>query len=106
MAIGPQARTGLTHFGTALGGAVAAGTFLATKGVDLYAIWDQLHAVVAAVTTLIATVTPIATAAYGIYKASTKQKLEDIVADPQAAKVAAAMPVTPQTEAIAQALKS
>jgi hypothetical protein len=106
MAINPRIRTALTHAGTALGGAVAVGTFLSTKHVDLYAIWDQVNSIVAAVTTLIATVTPIATTAYGIYKAGTAQKLKDIVADPQAPKIASEMPVTPQTVAVAEALKA
>lgn len=106
MAIGPQARTGLTHLGTALGGAAAAATFLATKRVDLYAIWEQFNAVIAAITTLIAAITPIATAAYGVYKASTKQKLVDVVADPKAADIARDMPVTPEATAVANALKA
>lgn len=101
----PQARTGLTHAGTALGGAVAAVAFLSQHQVDLYALWNQLNDIVAAITKFIALLTPIATGAYGVYKASTKQKLADIVADPKAAAVAATIPPTPQVVAVADAMK-
>lgn len=76
----PQVRTGLTHAGTALGGAIAAIGFMSSHGVDLYAAWDQLNVVVAAITKLVAMVTPLATGAYGIYKASTAQKSADVAA--------------------------
>ncbi len=78
----PQVRTATTHVGTALGAATATAMWLATKGVDLYAIIDQLNTVVVAVGKLAALVMPIATGAYGVYKATTKQKLLDIQADP------------------------
>ena len=100
----PQVRTGLTHFGTALGGAIAAIGFMSSHGVDLYAIWDQLNVVVAAVTKLVALVTPVATAAYGVYKASTKSKLLDIIKDPKAPGVAETLPPTPIATAVAKAL--
>lgn len=99
-----QVRTGLTHAGTALGGAFAAIAFLSQHKVDLYALWDQLNVIVAELTKFIALVTPIATGAYGIYKARTAQKLVDIVADPLAVEKAAELPVTPQTVALAEAL--
>jgi hypothetical protein len=79
----PKLRTALTHLGTAGGAALATAMFLATKGVDLYAIIDQLNVVVAEVTKLVALVTPIATAAYGVWRATTKNKLQDIEADPR-----------------------
>jgi hypothetical protein len=79
----PMVRTGLTHVGTAIGGALAATTFLATKSTDVLAIYDQLNVVVADVTKLIAVVMPIATAAYGVYKATTKNKLADLEEDPR-----------------------
>lgn len=103
----PQVRTGLTHAGTALGGVMAGVAFVSTKGVDLYAIWDQLNVVIADITKLLAIATPVATAAYGVYKSSTKEKLKDIVADPpKAIEAAREIPVTPQVVAIAEALKS
>jgi len=101
----PQVRTGLAHAGSAIGGAVAAIAFMSSHGVDLYAIWDQLNTVVAGITKLIAMVTPIATGAYGVYKASTSQKLKDIVADPKAPEAAAAITPTPEAVAVADALK-
>lgn len=102
----PQVRTGLTHVGTALGGVMAGIAFVSTKGVDLYAIWDQLNVVIADITKLLAIATPVATAAYGVYKASTKEKLKDVIADPKAVEVAATMPATPAAIAVAEALKS
>ncbi len=79
----PMVRTALTHLGTASGAALATALFLATKGVDLYAVFDQVNVVVAEVTKLIALVTPIATAAYGVWRATTKNKIEDIEKDPR-----------------------
>lgn len=101
-----QIRTGLTHAGTALGGAIAAIGFMSSNQVDLYAIWNQLNEVIASVTKLVALITPFATGAYGVYKASTAQKMKDIVADPvKAVEAAEALPVTPATVAVAEALK-
>ena len=104
--ITPQIRTGLTHVGTALGGAIAAIGFMSQNSVDLYAMWNQLDTVIAEITKLVAMITPFATAAYGIYKASTKSKLEDIINDPKAPGLAHTLPVTPKTEALADALKA
>ncbi len=101
----PQVRSGLLNAGSAVGGGIAAIAFMSQHSVDLYAIWNQLNVVVADVTKLVAMVTPFATGAYAVYKATTKSKLEDIVADPKAPEVAAAMPVTPQAVAVADALK-
>src|SRR5882672_5443562 len=101
-----QIRTALTHAGTAVGGMVAAVAFMSQHAIDLYAIWDQLNAVVAGITKLIALVTPFVTGAYAVYKASTASKLADIVADPAAPAVARAMPVTPAAVAVADALKT
>jgi hypothetical protein len=77
----PIIRTGLTHVGTATGGGLAATMFLATKSGDVLAIYDQLNVIVADVMKLVALATPIATAAYGIYKATTKSKLQDLEQD-------------------------
>jgi len=100
-----QVRTGVGHAGSAVGGAVAAIAFMSSHSVDLYALWNQLNEIVAAITKFVALVTPFATAAWGVYKASTQQKLADLVADPNTVEVAEAMPVTPQVAAIADALK-
>lgn len=79
--------------------------FMSSHSVDVYAIWDQLNVVIAQIGKLIALVTPIATGAYGVYKSSTASKLADVVADPKAVQIAEGMPVTPQTVAVANALK-
>lgn len=102
----PQVRTGVTHVGTALGGAIAAIGFMSSHSVDLYAMWDQLNVIIAAITKFVAMVTPFVTGAYGIYKASTKQKLKDIIADPTAPEKAAELPITPQATAVAEALQT
>lgn len=100
----PQVRTGLTHAGTMVGGALAAGMFLATKKVDLYGLWEQLNTIVAAIAALVATATPLATMAYDVYKNSTAQKVQDL-AKPEALKTVQDMPVTAATVAVADALK-
>jgi hypothetical protein len=79
----PMVRTGLTHVGTAIGAAVATAMFLATKSTDVLALYDQLNVVVADITKLVALATPLATAAYGVYKATTKAKLADLEEDPR-----------------------
>lgn len=100
----PQVKTGLTHAGTAVGGAVAAVAFLSQHQVDLYAAWNQLNTIVAEVTKLVALVTPIITGAYGVYRTSTSVRLKEVVNDPKAVEVAKELPVTPQTTAVAKAL--
>lgn len=79
--------------------------FMSSHSVDVYAIWDQLNVVVAQISKLVALITPLATGAYGVYKASTANKLADVVADPKAVEIAEEMPVTPKTVAVANALK-
>lgn len=103
--ISPQVKTGLTHAGTAVGGAVAAVAFLSQHQVDLYAAWNQLNTIVAEITKFIALVTPLATAAYGIYRSSTTVRMTEAMNDPKAVEIAKSLPVTPQTAAVADALK-
>lgn len=79
----PKVRTAVTHAGTALGGGVAVALWAASNSVDLYAIVNQFNVVVTEVSKFVALLTPFATAAYGVYKASTKQKLIDLRADPE-----------------------
>lgn len=74
----PQVRTGLTHAGTALGGAIAAISFASSHSVDLYAIVDQINVVIKDITQLVAIATPFLTAAYGIYKTTLGQRLKDM----------------------------
>ena len=101
----PQVRTGLTHVGSAFGGGIAVIMFASSHSVDIYAIVDQINVVVADIVKLAGLVTPLVTAGYGVYKASTKSKLQDIAADPNAPAIAKEMPVTPATVAVAEALK-
>lgn len=102
----PQVRTGLTHVGSALGGGVAVIMFASSHSVDIYAIIDQINVVIQDVVKLVGLATPLATAAYGIYHASTKAKLKDVIADPKAVEIAKEMPATPTAVAVANALKS
>ncbi len=95
MKVPPVVKVGLTHLGTAFGGGLAAIVFLGTKTTDLTAIYDQLNVVIADLAKLIAVVTPIATAAYGVYRATTKAKLEELAQDPRVQGVL----VTPELEA-------
>lgn len=100
-----QVRSVGLHATSAVAGGVAVLMWAASHSVDLYAVVDQLNKVVAAVATLVATVTPLATAAYAAYKAGTKQKLLDAVAAPDAAQAAREIPPTPQVVAVAEQLK-
>lgn len=101
----PQVKTALTHAGTAIGGAVAAVAFLAQHQVDMYAAWNQLNAIVAEITKFVALITPLITAAYGIYRSSTGVRMSEVMQDPNAVQIAESMPVTPATAAVAEALK-
>lgn len=102
----PMLRTILLHSGSVGAGAMAMLAFASSHSVDVYAIWNQLNVVVAEISKFIALATPLATAGYAAYKATTKNKLADIMSDPKAPQVAAAMPVTPQTVAVSNALKA
>lgn len=78
----PQTRTALTHVGTAAGGALATAMWMASDGTNLYALINQFNVVVAEIGKFVALLVPFATAAYGVYKASTRAKLTDLAADP------------------------
>lgn len=104
--MGPKLKTLVTHLiGVAAGGMAVAG-WTASHAVDLYAAWNSLNVIFAEIAKFVATVTPLATAAYAVYRTTTKQRLEEIAADPKAVEVAKELPVTPQTAALADALKS
>jgi len=77
----PMLRTALTHLGTAAGASMAVLLFTAGHSVDVYAIIDQFNTVVVETGRLIALLTPFVTGAYGVYRASTKNKLADIEQD-------------------------
>lgn len=102
----PQIKTGLTHFGTAMGGAVAALSFASSHSVDIYAIVNAMNDVVAAITKFIAIVTPFATAAYGVYRSTTKVRLAEIIQDPKAPEAARELPNSLKATDLANALKA
>lgn len=78
----PMVRSGALHAASAFAGGIAAVSFAASHSVDLYTIYDQLNTTIADLTKLIGIVTPFASGAYAVYKATTKSKLEDIAKDP------------------------
>jgi hypothetical protein len=101
----PQWRTLALHAGSMVGGGVAVLAWASSKSIDLYAIVDQVNVVVADVTKLIAIFTPFCTAGYAVWRASTKNKIEDASKDPDAVKIALKITPTPQINAMADALK-
>lgn len=78
----PQVRTGLLHGATFSGGFLAAIAFMASHKVDLYAAYDQLNVVIKDFQVLLGILGPLASGLYGIWKATTANKLIDISADP------------------------
>lgn len=100
-----QLKTAATHLGGVAAGVVATLAWTSTQGVDLYAAWNQLNSIFADITKFVATITPILTTGYAIYRTATKQRLQEIANDPKAVEVAEELPATPQTKALAEALK-
>lgn len=76
-----QLRTAFTHVGTALGAVATTTLWLSTHKVDIYALIDQLNTVVTETSRFVTLMIPIATAAYGIFKASSSNKLIDVAND-------------------------
>lgn len=79
----PMVRTVLTHLGTAAGAGISVALWTASNSVDLYAIIDQFNTTITEIGKLVALVVPFATTAYGVYRASTRRKIEDIEKDPR-----------------------
>jgi len=100
-----KTRAFVEHAVTFSGGAFAAITYMASKSVDLYAAYDHLHTAVQELMAAWAFLGPILATSYAIYKATTKQKLLDVVKDPKALEVAAQITPSPQVVAVAEALK-
>lgn len=98
-------KTLVTHVAAVVGAVVATAMWTATSGIDLYGIIDQINKIVAAIATLIATITPIATTFYALYRTKIKVRLEEVAKEPDAVKEAAKVPATPQVQALADALK-
>lgn len=104
MAMNPVMKTIFTHLVAIFATAVATTGWATSHGVDLYAIWNQLNVVIAEITKLLATVTPVATMIYGIYRSQVKNRVQEIGADPSAIEKVKQMPVTAETAALADAL--
>lgn len=78
MAISPKVRNGLLHVGTAFSASAATAMWLSSHSVDLYAVVDQLNAVIAAVIKLGTTVGALITGAYAVYNSTTKGLVADV----------------------------
>lgn len=100
-----QYRSAGLHAGTFVTGMIAAVSFMASSGVDLYAAYKHLYAGVKELMAAWAIVGPVLIGAYAVYKASTKQKLLEATADPKAPEIAREIPPTPQVVAVADQLK-
>lgn len=102
----PLAKTGLSYAGTVSGTIIATIAFMSDHKVDLYAIWDQLNVVIAAITKLVSLATPIVIGAYAIWRTTAKVRLAELVQDPKAVEAAKEMPITAKSTQLADAMKS
>jgi len=94
------------HVVTFSGGVIAAFSFIATKTVDLYEAWSHLHVALQELMAASGLILPILSAGFGVYKATTHNKLVDIISAPDAVKAASTIPVTAKTVQLANALKA
>lgn len=101
----PQLRTVGLHAGTFITGIIAAITVMAGSGVDLYSAYNHAYAGVKELGAAWAIIGPVLIAGYAAYKASTKQKLLDVVAAPDAPQAAREIPATPRVILVAEELK-
>jgi hypothetical protein len=76
----PQVRAGLTHVGTAIGGAAAAVFWLQGNMDAIRAIIDQGGVVVRDVTAFVALVAPLATGAISVWNSRPSKKIADVKA--------------------------
>lgn len=102
----PQVRTLALHVATFSGGAIAAISFAASKSVDLYAAYDHLYTGMHELMAAWGILLPIISGAYAVYKATTKSKLLDVLADPKAPEVAEEIPPTKKVVEVADALRA
>ena len=100
-----QTRTIGLHLGTFVSGIVAAVSVMASSGVDLYAAYQHAYAGVKELMAAWAIIVPALTVGYAAYKASTRQKLLDVVAAPDAKQAAREILPTPNVVAVADELK-
>lgn len=101
-----QLRTIGLHAMSAGAGGVAVISFAASHSVDIYAVFDQLNVIAADVIKFVGLITPLITAAIGVYKASTKEKIVDVLADPAAPDIAKQLPVTREAINLSTALRT
>lgn len=78
MAIDPKLRAAGLHLGTAGASALATAMWLSSHSVDLYGIVDQINAVVADITKLVATVSVFAGGAWQVWKSTQKGLVADV----------------------------
>lgn len=101
-----QWRSAALHLGTFTSGIVAAISVTASSGVDLYAAYQHAYTGVKELMAAWAIIGPALFIGYAAYKASTREKIKDVVADPEAPKVAREIAPTPEAVAVANALKA
>lgn len=93
------------HISTFFTGIVAAVIAMATSGVDLYAAYQHAYTGVKELLAAWAIIVPFLTIGFAAYKASTKQKLQDAMAAPDAIQAAREIKPTPQVVAVAEELQ-
>lgn len=72
--LGPLARIGLSHLGTAIGASAATALWLATHSIDLYALIGELNEIVTTVGKAVAPMVPFVTGGLAIYQARVPKK--------------------------------
>lgn len=94
------------HGGTFLTGIIAAISFMASSGIDLYAAYNHAYAGVKELMAAWAIIGPVLLGGYAVYKASTKNTIADVAKAPDALQAARSIVPTPQVVAVADALKN
>lgn len=102
----PVTRSILLHVGSISAGAVAAISAMASSGVDLYSAYNHAVTGVKELMAAWAIVVPALTIGIAAWKATTKQKLLDVVAAPNAMEVARDIKPTDKVIAVADQLKA
>jgi hypothetical protein len=88
-----------------LSAAIAVTLYAASHGVDLYAIYDQMNVVFRDVLKLVSMATPFAMIGLNAYRSAPTHRISEISSDPKAVEAVRQMPSTPETSALADALK-
>lgn len=92
--------------GTAVMSSIATMLWSANRGVDLYALIDNLNTFVKDLITLVTTIGVLVTTVYGVIKSATKPMLEDATKAPDAVQAASEIPASAKVVAVAEALKN